>query len=303
MPMNRIGELIKEERKRQGISQEELCGNLCETSTLSRIENGTSQPGHKLLKALLERLGCDTQKINYYASSHGQQMHKIEVEIRVRAMHGQPIDDLLAEYKKGMSSRKNGSWKLEQQFLLMMQAEQGFYTKAWELRQVEQILEQALHLTISDENIKNIKKQKLYTSNEIEIFKDLALVYARQGGYMKAIQKFCMLADYIEDGRLDADDIGRCYPKVIAGLAECMRRCAMDKEILDYTDRAIRYCHKYMSYDCAAELYFFRGTACANTGKPEEARQCFEHAVALYRLAEKKDVALEIEQEKKFIEE
>ena len=51
-----IGELIKSERKKKGMTQADLADDLCTIATLSRIENGLHLPKSDVLFGLLERL-------------------------------------------------------------------------------------------------------------------------------------------------------------------------------------------------------------------------------------------------------
>ena len=52
-----IGKLIKEYRMRLGISQEDLCGDTCAVSTLSRLETGKHLPGRKQIEAFFSYMG------------------------------------------------------------------------------------------------------------------------------------------------------------------------------------------------------------------------------------------------------
>lgn len=60
-----IGEIIKEERRKRKITQEELCEDIYEPSTLSRIENNKQDPSRKKLQVLLQRLGTNDSR--FYA--------------------------------------------------------------------------------------------------------------------------------------------------------------------------------------------------------------------------------------------
>lgn len=57
-------ELVKDLRQAKGLSQEELCADICSQETLSRIENGKRSPNKKNLYQLLKRMGMERQ--NYY---------------------------------------------------------------------------------------------------------------------------------------------------------------------------------------------------------------------------------------------
>ena len=50
-----IGSIIRKRRQELGLTQEQLCRGICETVTLSRIENGKQTPSRSKLNALLQR--------------------------------------------------------------------------------------------------------------------------------------------------------------------------------------------------------------------------------------------------------
>ncbi|WP_064094113.1 helix-turn-helix domain-containing protein [Rossellomorea aquimaris] len=62
----RVGEQIKELRRHFGLSQQELCKNICSQSFISRVESGDISPSANLLYRLSMRLGID---INYFLES------------------------------------------------------------------------------------------------------------------------------------------------------------------------------------------------------------------------------------------
>ncbi|MDE5698803.1 MAG: transcriptional regulator, partial [Lachnospiraceae bacterium] len=57
-------ELVRELREAKGLSQDELCADICAPATLSRIENGKRSPNKKNLYQMLKRMGMDRE--NYY---------------------------------------------------------------------------------------------------------------------------------------------------------------------------------------------------------------------------------------------
>ncbi|CAM3114281.1 helix-turn-helix transcriptional regulator [Filibacter tadaridae] len=52
----KIGQLIKVERQKINIRQDELAQGICSPSYLSKIENGTAIPGDEVQHMLLQRL-------------------------------------------------------------------------------------------------------------------------------------------------------------------------------------------------------------------------------------------------------
>lgn len=57
-------ELVRDLREAKGLSQEELCVNICAQETLSRIEKGKRSPNKKKLYQMLKRMGMNRE--NYY---------------------------------------------------------------------------------------------------------------------------------------------------------------------------------------------------------------------------------------------
>ena len=50
-----VGYLIRSNRVKQKMSQEQLCKGVCAVSYLSKIEAGTAEPNEEILKQLFER--------------------------------------------------------------------------------------------------------------------------------------------------------------------------------------------------------------------------------------------------------
>lgn len=57
-------ELVRDLREAKGLSQEELCENICAQETLSRIERGKRSPNKKKLYQMLKKMGMERE--NYY---------------------------------------------------------------------------------------------------------------------------------------------------------------------------------------------------------------------------------------------
>ena len=57
-----LGEYIKQERLKQGITQEQLCAGICEPITVSRMENGKQTPSYNRICAFLQRLGLPDER-------------------------------------------------------------------------------------------------------------------------------------------------------------------------------------------------------------------------------------------------
>lgn len=77
-----VGEIIKQRRIEQGLTQEELCEGICDPVTISRIENVKQPPSRSTADALLQRLGISDSR--YYFTFCGdigediERVHQVE---------------------------------------------------------------------------------------------------------------------------------------------------------------------------------------------------------------------------------
>ena len=61
----KLGEYIRQRRLDLGLTQEQVCAGICESVTLSRVENGNRLPAENRINAILQRLGLPDDR--YYA--------------------------------------------------------------------------------------------------------------------------------------------------------------------------------------------------------------------------------------------
>lgn len=110
-----IGSYLKENRKRLKISQEELCYDLCEVSTLSRIERGLQIPSRNLVGAFFSKMGMTPPISDIPMKNTDFIRENLEQRIRNMIAAGRfEISGLLENYKECGSDMDN----FEQQFYL-----------------------------------------------------------------------------------------------------------------------------------------------------------------------------------------
>ena len=90
-----LGEYIKRERLRQGITQEQLCEGICEPITISRMENGKQTPSYERIRAFLHRLGLPDDRYFALLSPTEMEIRTLQNEIRadmIRFYRAMPED-------------------------------------------------------------------------------------------------------------------------------------------------------------------------------------------------------------------
>ncbi len=285
-----IGKIIREERIRKKISQEELCFGICSVPTLSRIENGAQKPTLKVEEALLERLGHSTENLIVYAEDSEVRMHGLETEIKVRGLHREKIDDLLLQYEALLTARGTGS-PLERQFLQLSRAMQGLYTKEWPPAKVREELTAALRLTIPDFSERNLSPGCLYTNTELQILNNLAIAYAEEERYADAVWLLLFLARLLEQEDMDVESKSKNYPMLVHNLVRIFEETQQWREMQEYARKGIDYCVRYNRINSLPDFVYSDGLGCQMAGKTEEAVRRYEQAICLLEIVGRNESA------------
>ncbi len=294
-----IGEIIREERIRKNLSQEELCEGICATPTLSRIENGTQKPSLKIEEALLERLGHNTENLVIYADAREVEKHRLESEIRARIMHHERMDDLLARYTELLTPR-GAEMTLEKQFVQMSVAIQALYTQEWSLEKLKDKFIEAIRLTIPDYEEDAFTARKMYTNTEIQLLNNLGIVYAKSQQTSRAVRLLRVLVEYIENKEMDVETKNKTYPMLVYNLVMLLEKTDSMQEILEYAEKGIAYCIKYNRLNCLPDLVYYSGLAYLNLNKKEDAIRRYRQAISLLELTGREESAEYLRKELEF---
>ncbi|MGN1148068.1 MAG: hypothetical protein ACI4TB_06570, partial [Lachnospiraceae bacterium] len=260
------------------------------TVTLSRIENNTQKPSLKVEEALLEKLGCSTENLVFYASDEEAAKHRLETELTVLAMHRQPVEEKLSEYKGLIANRGAGS-NMEKQFALMIEAIHAYYTEEWDLQRIFNQQEEALLLTIPNYKEKNIESIKLLTLTEITIINNMALVLYKQERTLQAIRILTYLVEYVEKSDLSVETMGKRYPMLVFNLAKMMGQIKEFEKMLFLCEKGIDFCKKYARLVGLPEFCFYKAVACTELSRIEDALESYEYAISLYKLIGRPELA------------
>lgn len=188
------GEMLREKRMELGKTQEDVCGGLCSPVTMSRIESGTQNPSKTTLTALLQRLGLPGEC--YYALVSGKEaeMDRLQTEITACNVREDPQTGL--EKLERLEQLNEDKDPIVKQFVLRSRAILGRreggaivpYTPQEEL----ELLEQAIRLTVPKYDGEKLAK-RLYSTNEIKLLNQIAIVYYNMGEKEKALDFYRQL--------------------------------------------------------------------------------------------------------------
>lgn len=250
----RLGELIRYYRKKQKVSQADLCRKLCSVPTMSRIENGETDTPMMMAQTLLERLGLNVNKFELLLdgndSKYFRQRDRVEEALGKR-------DRVLAEKELSICAAMVDREKLHRQYIKLQQAKimllkaeewerEGKETERQEsLQTAEEFLKEASEFTIPPENeeIEDILLSKI----EIEILLTKVQKYHIEN--LKRVHNY-MKKHYSMELKEEI------YPMVQLELAKLLCEEGKEEEALRELEDGIEVVGNGRSYRYCAEMHF-----------------------------------------------
>lgn len=291
MEIYRIGARIKEERVRQKLSQEDLCYGICAVSTLSRIETGIQKPSLKVEEALLERLGCSTENLVFFANEDEIIKHSLEIDIGTKLMHRKT--DLQEEMKKyeRLIAEQGAASNLEKQYYMMVKATYDSYVEGISLEEGYALLKKALLMTMPNFKARDLYAIRLMTLTEISILNNMAVMLYEMKRIGLAMKYMCFLVDYIERGKLDKEVTMKRYPMLLVNLALLEAKVGGFRQAFFLCQKGIEFCKEYGKLVPLAEFYYYRAVAYAKFGGMRKALESYEYAICLCKVSDKNKLA------------
>ncbi len=200
MKVKYLGEVVREQRKLLGVSQDQVCKGLCTSMTLSRFESGQQTPSRDCVAAILQRLGLPDDR--YYAQLTREETQLIRLRKDVLAYCSQ-FERTCGEERQ--QARRNGMEKLyelerctkaddniNQQFILGVKAS----LESYPLQKQLEVLMEAIRLTSPQFDVNELSNC-LYSTAEVSIISKIALRYTLCGQCRKAIDIYGQLLKLI----------------------------------------------------------------------------------------------------------
>lgn len=199
-----VGELIREERIRQKMTQEELCDRICSRVTLSRLENGDQPPSYSKVKALLERLGLsdDLYKVINNADELNAENLGKELRAKVIAFEKAAGPEKAARRAEAYEATRQleelaGDEPSIRQRIIQDRCVLGKPDGPYSPAQQRELLLEALHLTAPSFDPERLDHSR-YTQEEVSLINQIAVTYAYEGNSAQAIQFYQRLLAYIQ---------------------------------------------------------------------------------------------------------
>jgi transcriptional regulator with XRE-family HTH domain len=274
--MLRIGEIIRENREKRGLSQVKLAEGICEPTTLSRIENGKSNPRRATCSLLLERLGLSPAIIGSLSDEVDLKMIKLKHEINQHLLHERrsEAESLLDEMER--IAKKDSVCLQHVEYvraILLMKEQPGEALKA---------LMKTAKKSISDISPQAIADQAL-TLDEINMLRNIAVCHWRVDEPDTAIEIMYELKGYIEKKAADDENTAATYTSILYTLSSWVGLQGDVKVALRLCEEGIKHCIEYGTYYSFSGLLYNKGYALVLLNRKKEARKYLQEAYYVYR--------------------
>lgn len=283
MNMIHIGEVLHRRRCELGYSQEFVAQGICETATLSRIENGVCTPSKSKMEALMQRLGLYGEKYVAYVSKSDIESDRLREEIiHCNSMKLFEEGLLKLEQLKSITSPKD---HLMQQFILRSQVilgkmENGIHVSYSPEKQLALLL-QAAHLTMPHFDINSLQ-HGLLIKDEIKIINQIAVLYSEKGEHTQAINIYRNLLKNIDTHCYSIEELCTLISMITYNYSRllCLEKKPMEALIL--AEKGRHLCITYGRHQSLPGLLVVMADCYCQLGEIEKSHQLFLQSYYTY---------------------
>ncbi|UNL87541.1 helix-turn-helix transcriptional regulator [Priestia koreensis] len=252
----RVGDVIKYERIKLQVTQEELCKDICSVSYLSKIENGATTPSNEIIELLFHKLNIDFFQVNDEKSENDRRLSLIHI-----------YQDLI-EKKKNIDegtviAELTGFKTVTQNKILSELILARFYLSKKKTDEADQIIMKLE--TIID---------NYYSHEKFIFYKNKGLLYYLNGDYRMALNNFQCCLTLLSSAKFPGWDLADLYFQV----ALTNGRLQKVQESIEFASKALVYYDKDYNYLRSADCQMILGIS-------YQRLENYEFAIKSYSLA------------------
>ncbi len=232
-----MGELIKANRVKVKISQENLSSDICAAESLSRIESGKRAPRNKNYEAIAERLGIAKDIYNSTIEAETYDILETKRDID-RLLFGHQIENAWASYmrlKKLLTAKTNEN----KQYLSYLEGILHYQAKKIGIKTALNKMEKALGYTL-----KNYKDKAVYncilSRQEAFILNQIAILTFDMGQKKQAIDILLSVSQSYENSKIDLKYHSVQYLLILQNLSMYLEEDDQLEEAIQICDKAIK---------------------------------------------------------------
>ena len=300
---SKLGDTIRELRRKAHLTQEELAEGICSPVSVSRIECGRQTPSRAVLDALLERLGAhaydlygvfsktdSTEAFDRDSQRVSQLIDRAQRSVTDRGRCLAEARDLLARLEERASTpRERRQCLLSRGSLLIEEARED----ASRYEQALNVLERAVRQTKPDVDLSDLRHVAL---DPVEANCLALSVHALW--CLRRCREAIRLGEELTRALDAMAERSQALPEHVAmqvymdyDLAECLAEEGRYEEAREYVERGISLSLSEQQYLLLPELFYLKAKACKRAGEKDEALRIVRAVRPWARLIDKASLA------------
>lgn len=284
-----IGEIIREQRTKLKISQEELCDGICSQVTLSRLENGAQAPSYLKTKALLERLSLSDDLYKVVSSAAELAAETLSKEVRAKVITFRKAtgpDKAALRADAWEATQRLESVTTEEPWVKQRIAQDrcvlGKPEGPYSPQEQREILWETLHLTLPHFDLEHMARFR-YTQEEIGLLNHIATTYALEGNSQQAIQIYQQLIDYIQSHNQQLSRYANQLTMVAQNYAIELAKAGQYEDAIEIAEIGRKICVEYDRHQFHPGLLHVMAECQHFLGHDEESEKLYTQAYYLYK--------------------
>jgi len=285
----RIGEVIQNRRKELGLTQAEVCENICEPMTLSRIENGRQAPSYNRVKAILHRLDLPDDRYTALLEEDELKLEDLKREAiaRVNLVENASAQDKPRLREDALAAIQAleefaGEDRLIQQSVISLRVALGKPEGPYSLEEKLELLLGAIRMTRPKFDLDEINSLR-YSGGEMALIIRIANAYSLAGEKRKVLDIYAQMVKY---ARKHGWDQPRYAGNLVVILNNYARELNIDKryeEALEIAQMGWSIAIKYHDYWCLGSLLSSQANSYAHLGETEKSKDLYYQTLYLYK--------------------
>lgn len=301
-----LGEYIKRERLRQGITQEQLCEGICEPITISRMENGKQTPSYERIRAFLHRLGLPDDRYFALLSPTEMEIRTLQNEIRadmIRFYRAIPEDKPVVRSEglkklKKLEDLAGSDERIIRQYILSIKVIFGKPNSPYSPEEKLNILLEALRITVPNLDLEEINLS-LYTLEETSLLNQIAAAYAEMGQPKKAIDIYRQLLKYVQKHYSEMSRYAGNLALIAHNYTHALFLVGHYDDAIEVAELGEKACAEYAHYQFLPGLIHLLGSCYFYKGEHERCREYYHSAYHIYKAVGNDSDRLRLEKDAK----
>lgn len=284
MQVRSIGEVIRAQRLKLGLTQEQLCEGICEPATISRLENDKQSPSYSMTKALLQRLDLPETRYNAILDAEEMKLEALKEEASARealfwdaASQDEPrLREKALEAVRALEDF-GGDDPMVRQYAAGLRASLGTPDGPYSLEETLSMLLDALRITVPQFDLENISTLR-YSREEMALIIRIVNAYALAGERNKVLDIYRQLVQYAQEHSWDQPLCADRLALILCNYAIELNTSGQRKAAVDITQQGLDICVKYNECQCLGSLLATQANACFHLGDLEKSKDLYYQA-------------------------